>query len=267
TVSISTLLLSLPISRKPDAPWSFIDALFTAVSSVSVTGLSTINVSETFSTFGLFVLMFVLQVGGIGIMSLGTFFWIITRKKIGLKERRLIMTDTNQNNLSGMVQMLKQIIVIFVLIELVGALILGTYFLQFFSNWKEAFLNGLFSSVSATTNAGFDITGQSLIPFANDYFVQFIHMILITLGAIGFPVLLEVKNFIFRKKENGTPRFSLNTKISTLTYVILVLSGALLFFLFEMDGFLKGKSWHESIFYPLFQSVSTRSGGLVTMDV
>lgn len=267
TVSISTLLLSLPISRKPDAPWSFIDALFTAVSSVSVTGLSTINVSETFSTFGLFVLMFVLQVGGIGIMSLGTFFWIITRKKIGLKERRLIMTDTNQNNLSGMVQMLKQIIVIFVLIELVGALILGTYFLQFFSNWKEAFLNGLFSSVSATTNAGFDITGQSLIPFANDYFVQFIHMILITLGAIGFPVLLEVKNFIFRKKENGTPRFSLNTKISTLTYVILVLSGAVLFFLFEMDGFLKGKSWHESIFYPLFQSVSTRSGGLVTMDV
>lgn len=267
TVSISTLLLSLPISRKPDAPWSFIDALFTAVSSVSVTGLSTINVSETFSTVGLFILMLVLQVGGIGIMSLGTFFWIITRKKIGLKERRLIMTDTNQITLSGMVKMLKQIIVIFVLIELFGALILGTYFLQFFSTWKEAFLNGLFASVSATTNAGFDITGQSLIPFANDYFVQFIHMILITLGAIGFPVLLEVKNFLFRKKGNGKMRFSLNTKLTTFTYVILVISGAVLFFLFEMDGFLKGKSWHESIFYPLFQSVSTRSGGLVTMDV
>jgi len=267
TVTVSMILLSLPFARRPEAPWSFIDAMFTAVSAVSVTGLSTISVAETFTPIGIFILILVLQVGGIGIMSLGTFFWIIMKKKIGIKERRLIMTDQNQFNLSGMVKMLRQIIIIFVLIELFGALILGTYFLTYFPTWQEAYYNGLFSSVSATTNAGFDITGNSLIPFRDDYFVQLVHMILITLGAIGFPVLLEVKNFFLRKRTGNTVSFSLNTKLTTLTYGILVLTGAVLFFLFEKNGFLQGKTWDEDIFYSLFQSISTRSGGLVTMDI
>ncbi|MCU9612301.1 TrkH family potassium uptake protein [Caldibacillus lycopersici] len=267
TVTISTILLSLPISRKPDAPWSFLDGLFTAVSAVSVTGLTTINISETFTTFGIFILILVLQVGGIGIMALGTFFWILVRKKIGLKERRLIMADQNQISLSGLVQLLRQLLLIIFVIELVGALILGTYYLHYFSNWKEAYLNGLFSSVSATTNAGFDITGESLVPFAHDYFVQLIHILLIILGAIGFPVLIELKNFLLRKNSKEKNNFSLNTKLSTITYFGLLLLGAISYFIFEAQFFLKDKSWHESLFYALFHSASTRSGGLVTMDI
>ena len=148
-----------------------------AVSVVSDTGLTVFNISETYSVFGYFVIMLVLQFGGIGIMAISTFFWILLGRKIGLRERRLIMVDNNQFALSGLVQLVKEIIKIIILIELIGALILGFHFLKYYPTWKEAFLQGLFASVSATTNAGMDITGQSLAPFAGDYFVQMITII------------------------------------------------------------------------------------------
>ncbi len=105
-------------------------------------------------------------------MTLGTFLWLVVRKRIGLKERRLIMIDQNQTNLAGLVVLVKQILLLILAIEFIGAITLGFYFLNYYPTWQEAFLQGAFASVSATTNAGFDITGSSLVPFANDYFVQ-----------------------------------------------------------------------------------------------
>ncbi|WP_374056487.1 TrkH family potassium uptake protein [Rossellomorea sp. FM04394] len=265
-VTVATILLSLPFAHKPGAEWSFIDAIFTSVSAVSVTGLTVVSTADTFNTTGIFLLVFVLQFGGIGIMTLGTFFWLLVGKKIGLKERRLIMTDQNQTNLSGLVHLLKQILLLIIVIELVGAFILGVYFLSYYQTWQEAFIHGLFASVSATTNAGFDITGQSLIPFKDDYFVQFITIILLTLGAIGFPVLIETKDYLMNKKRSKH-HFSLFTKITTITFGILLIFGTLVIWLFEYDRFFSGMSWHESFFYSLFQSSSTRSGGLATMNV
>jgi potassium uptake TrkH family protein len=266
-VSVAVLLLSLPIAHKRNVEWSFIDALFTAVSAVSVTGLTVVSTAETFSAAGIFILAFVLQFGGIGIMTLGTFIWLIMGKKIGLKERRLIMLDQNQTNLSGLVNLMRQILAIILIIEAIGALILGTYFLKYFTDWKDAFLHGFFASVSATTNGGFDITGSSLIPYANDYFVQFINILLIILGAIGFPVLIELKDFLSNKTNGYRFRFSLFTKITTTTFFLLVVFGTVIIYLLESNLFFKDKSWHESFFYSLFQSVSTRSGGLATVDI
>lgn len=91
---------------------------------------------------------------------------------------------------------MKEILKLILFIELIGTTILGLYYLTYFSTWQEAFLQGFFASVSATTNAGFDITGESLIPFANDYFVQTVNIVLLILGAIGFPVLVEVKGLL-----------------------------------------------------------------------
>ncbi|WP_407271399.1 TrkH family potassium uptake protein [Radiobacillus sp. PE A8.2] len=267
SVVVSTCLLSLPVAVKQGFHWSFIDVVFTAVSAVSVTGLSVVSVADTFSTAGIFILLFILQFGGIGIMTLGTFVWLLLGKKIGLKERRLIMTDQNQSNFSGIVKLMKQILTIIVLIELIGALILGTYFLNYFPSWQEAFLQGLFASVSATTNAGFDITGNSLIPFANDYFVQFIHILLLTLGAIGFPVLIEFKEYMTRREQYRHYNFSLYTKLTTITFFALMLFGTIIILLFEFNHFFADKSWHESFFYAFFQSATTRNGGLATMDV
>ncbi|MCD1163281.1 TrkH family potassium uptake protein [Peribacillus sp. N3] len=266
-VSISTVLLSLPVALKPGVEFGFMDALFTAVSAVSVTGLTVVSLPEVYNEVGYFILMFVLQFGGIGIMTLGTFFWLIVGKKIGLKERQLIMTDQNQSNLSGLVKLLIQIIQIFVVIEMIGALVLGIYFLNYFSDGKEAFLNGLFLAVSATTNAGFDITGISMIPFKDDYFVQFITIILLTLGAIGFPVLIELKEFLSNKARTYKFHFSLFTKLTSVTFFSLIVGGTILIYLLEINGFFKGKNWHESFFYSLFMSSNTRSGGLATMNV
>lgn len=266
-VTVSTFLLRIPIALKPGVELSFIDAFFTAASAVSVTGLTVINISETFSVTGNFILMFVLQFGGIGIMTLGTFMWLLFKKKIGFKERRLIMTDQNQTSLAGLVSLLKQVLVLIVIIELIGAVVLGIYLMHYFPNPSEAFLHGLFMSVSATTNGGFDITGQSLQPYAGDYFIQFINILLIILGAIGFPVLIEVKKFLFHKSSEAKFRFSLFTKLTSVTFFALIAFGTIMLLVLEFKHFFAGKSWHESFFYALFQSSSTRSGGLATMDV
>ncbi|MEK3805236.1 TrkH family potassium uptake protein [Metabacillus sp. SLBN-84] len=264
-VSVSVGLLSLPVAHQEGVQWTFMDGLFTAVSAVSVTGLSVITVADTLTVPGIFILMFVLQFGGIGVMTLGTFVWLIVGKRIGLRERRLIMADQNQYSLSGIVNLMKQVLFLILIIEFCGGMILGTYFLKYYSTWQEAYLHGFFNSVSATTNGGFDITGASMIPYADDYFIQFVIILLITLGAIGFPVLIEVKTFLFSKK--GKYRFTLFTKLTTVTYTLLVIGGTIMIALLEYQFFFSGKSWHESFFYSLFQSTATRSGGLATMDV
>ncbi|MCM3594739.1 TrkH family potassium uptake protein [Metabacillus idriensis] len=264
-VSVSVALLSMPVAHQPGVDWGFMDGLFTAVSAVSVTGLSVVNISDTLTVPGIFILMFVLQFGGIGVMTLGTFVWLIVGKRIGLRERRLIMADQNQYALSGIVNLMKQILLLILIIEFSGGMILGTYFLKYYPTWQEAFLHGFFNSVSATTNGGFDITGASMIPYSHDYFIQFVIILLITLGAIGFPVLIEVKTFLFSKK--GKYRFTLFTKLTTVTYALLVIGGTIMIALLEFQFFFLDKSWHETFFYSLFQSTATRSGGLATMDV
>ena len=112
-----------------------------------------------------------------------------------MRERQLIMIDHNQYNLSGVVQLIREILKILIGIEVIGAFILTLHFTNYFDTFEEALIHGVFASISATTNGGFDITGMSLLPFHNDYFVQLITMVLIVLGAIGFPVLIEVKTF------------------------------------------------------------------------
>ncbi|QHE51967.1 TrkH family potassium uptake protein [Pontibacillus sp. HMF3514] len=262
------ILLGLPVAHKEGVSLSLVDLIFTAVSAVSVTGLTVVPTAETFSVTGVFLLAAVLQFGGIGIMTLGTFIWIVLGKKIGLRERRLIMTDQNQTHFQGMVRLIKQILFMILAIELVGFFILGTYYLQYFPTWQEAYFQGFFASISATTNGGFDITGQSLIPFQDDYFVQFIHIVLIILGAIGFPVLIEVRDYLFSSvEERRFMRFSLFTKLTTVTFLVLVVVGTLVIGLLEINHYFSDKSWHEILFYSLFQSVTTRSGGLSTMDV
>jgi potassium uptake TrkH family protein len=267
-VTVSCLLLSLPITHKDGVTLTLMDVLFTSVSAVSVTGLSVITIPDTFNTLGLFILAFVFQFGGLGIMALGTFVWIILGKRIGLKERRLIMTDQNQTSYQGMVRLMKGILKLILIIELVGFLVLGTYYLRYFPTVGEAYFQGFFASVSATTNTGFDITGQSLIPFKDDYFVQVIHIILIILGSIGFPVLMEVKDYLMTPKEKRRLlRFTLFTKLTTITYFALIVFGFIILIFFEWNHFYEDKAWHEIIFYSLFESATTRSAGLTTMDV
>lgn len=249
----------------PGVKISFIDSLFTAVSAVSVTGLTSISIVDTYSVFGIVMIMLVLQIGGIGIMSIGTFFWLLLKKRIGMRERQLIMVDHNQYSLAGVVQLIKQIVLLIFAIELIGGLLFTLYIMGDYHSFGEALLNGMFMAVSATTNTGFDLTGQSLLPYFDDYFIQSITMILIVLGAIGFPVLIEVKSFLSKKQKHF--RFSLFTKITTATFAILLSFGAIMILIIESFNSFKGLAWHEKIFTALFHSVSSRSGGLTTFDI
>ena len=264
-IAISFLLLRIPGVHQQGVEVSYLDSLFTAVSAVSVTGLTTVNVAQTYSGFGHAMILVVLQFGAIGIMSIGTILWLLVGKKIGMRERQLIMIDHNQYNLSGVVQLIKEIVKILLVIEAFGAIVLSVHFRHYFDTWEESIVQGVFASVSATTNGGFDITGTSLQSFHLDYFVQFVTMILIMLGAIGFPVLIEVKTFLARK--NPTFRFSLFTKITTTTYGILVVAGTVIILILESFHSFKGMKWHEALFSAMYHSVSTRSAGLTTYDV
>ncbi|WP_078595121.1 TrkH family potassium uptake protein [Evansella clarkii] len=262
---VFSVLLFLPFSTQEGVSLSYSEALFTAVSAVSVTGLTVVNVSETYSAIGVFFLALAIQLGGIGVMTIGTFVWMVFGRKIVLSQRMLIMVDHNQVSYAGIVNLMRGILIVALGIELAGALVLGTYYLNYFDTPLEAYYQGAFGALSAFTNAGFDITGESLIPFADDYFVQLVTILLIFAGAIGFPVLIELKEYFSGKNPNF--RFSLFTKIAASTYFIVFAIGVAGLWIFEKNAFYEGLAWHQQLFYSLFNSATARSGGLSTMDV
>nr|WP_066061310.1 potassium transporter TrkG [Neobacillus soli] len=264
---VSTLLLKIPLAHRENISLSFIDAMFTSASAISVTGLSVISLKDTFNNFGIFLLCLILQLGGLGVMSLSTFLWIMLGKKVGLKERQLIMIDQNQSNLAGLVQLAKRILIIFVSFEMIGGILLGIRFLNYFDRPISAFKHGFFASISATTNAGFDITDASLSPYSHDYIVQTIVIGLMIVGAIGFPVMVEVYEFLLSLKDKKKFHFTLFTKLTTITFVTLTAAGALFIYILDSHNFFMNKSWHESFFYSLFNSATTKSAGLATMDI
>src|SRR5690625_2352578 len=140
--------------------------------------------------------------------------------------------------------------------------------LKYYPTVKEAYLHGFFGTISAISNGGFDITGESLIPFKSDYFIQTIYMLLIVLGAIGFPVLIEVKRYLFlNAKKRKNFRFSLFTKVTTGTFLILIVVGTVVIYLLDMNHYFANKTYSDAFFYSLFQSITTRSGGLTTLDI
>ncbi|AOM82313.1 TrkH family potassium uptake protein [Salisediminibacterium beveridgei] len=260
-----SVFLFLPASAQEGVYVSYTEALFTAVSAVSVTGLTVVNVSETYSPLGIFFLAAAIQLGGIGVMTLGTFVWMVLGRKIALSQRMLIMVDHNQISFAGLVKLMRGILFVAFGIELAGALILGTYYINYFDTVGEAFYQGAFGALTAFTNAGFDVTGQSLVPFADDYFVQLVNILLIFAGAIGFPVLMELKEYFTTSDRSF--RFSLFTKIATSTYFIVFGIGAAGLWITERTAYYDGMVWHQQLFFSLFNSATARSGGLSTMDM
>ncbi|AZN40044.1 TrkH family potassium uptake protein [Paenibacillus albus] len=272
-IIVFTILLKLPISHKPGVKLHIIDALFTAASAVSVTGLTTVPTSDTFTTFGAFVLMAAFQFGGVGIMTLGSFYWFLMGQHIGLLERKLIMIDQNRNQLAGLVQLMRVVLILTLAIELTGTLLFGFYFYVtgLTDSLPNALFNGMFHSVSAFTNAGFDLFGDSLARYSKDYFVQSFTMLLIILGAIGFPVMAELWEFVSRRRRRNSTnrrfRFSLFTKVTLSAHVILLLTGAIIIWLTEAGHSFEHMPLHQQLMNSLFTSVSSRSAGLTTVDV
>ena len=263
------ILLWLPFSLQEGASLSFLDALFVSTSGLSNTGLSPISTVETFSLPGILILALNLQIGGLGLMMISTAIWLLAGHKISTRERALIMTDQNQINLSGVVKLVKSVLISFLVIELIFMLILGHYyyFAGYYPVYWIAMLQGFFITVSAITNSGFDITGASLIPFQHDYFVQTLHMMLMFFGAMGFPVILDIQKYVHCKRTNQRFKFSIYTKLTMVTTLILWIVGIIGFYLFEYNHFLTDRGLIEGFYFATFNSLSTRNAGFATVDM
>ena len=263
------ILFCLPFSLKEGVSLSFLDSLFISTSGLSVTGLSPVTISETFSIPGIIILALDMQIGGLGLTMLSTAIWLLAGHKISTRERALIMTDQNQINLSGVVHLVKSVLISFFIIELIFMLILGHYyyFAGYYPVYWTAMLHGFFTTISAITNGGFDITGASLIPFQQDYFVQALHMFLMFFGAMGFPVILDIQKYFRCRKTKQRFRFSIYTKLTMITTMILWVGGIIGFYIFEYNHFLVDKGPIEGFFYAAFSSLTTRNAGFATADM
>jgi trk system potassium uptake protein len=240
-----------------------IDALFTATSALSVTGLVLFETGTYFSLFGQLVILFLIQVGGIGIISASTIFALATNRRIGYSNRLLLQEEHGIITVGGIVRLTKKIILSIILIELVATLILGLYLYQDMGMYSFYF--GFFHSVSALMNAGFDITGHmSFSAYAADPLINTIMMILIIGGGLGYIVLLN----LWRHARYGT-RLITHTKLVLLISTGLILFGTGYILLSESRNpeTLGMLPHHEQVIMSLYQSVNTRTAGFFSMPI
>ena len=260
-----TLLLMLPFASRDGQSEPFLNCLFTATSASCVTGLVVADTWSQWSLFGQLVILTMIQIGGLGFITVGVFISIILRRKIGLKERGLMMESVNTLQIGGVVRLAKKIIIGTCIFEGTGAVLLAIRFIPQFGFLRGLFY-GIFHSISAFCNAGFDLMGgqapySSFVAYYDDWLVNLVIMSLIVIGGIGFIVWddLSRNKLHFRK-------YMLQTKIVLVTTAILVFGGGLLFYLMERNNLLVGMNTSGKILTSLFSSVTARTAGFNTTD-
>ena len=265
-IMLGTFILMLPISSKNNQFTDFLTALFTATSASCVTGLVVVDTATYWSIFGQVIILLLIQVGGLGFISIGVFFSIILRRKIGLRERGLIMESTNSLKIGGVVKLTRKILFGTLIFEGSGMFLFAFRFIPEYGFVKGLWFS-LFHSVSAFCNAGFDLMGDKYGKFAsvtayyNDVIVNVVIMLLIIIGGIGFVVWNDIY-------ENGIKfrKYSLHTKIVLVMTFILVFGGGLLFFITEQNGVIKDMNFTDKVLASLFSSVTARTAGFNTVD-
>ncbi|XAM39464.1 Ktr system potassium uptake protein B [Terrisporobacter petrolearius] len=262
------LILNLPIAAKSGKSVGLLNALFTSTSAVCVTGLVVVDTSTYWNEFGQLVIISLIQIGGLGFMTMATMFSLLTGKKINLRERLLIQESLNQRDLSGLVKLTRYIIMMTFAIEGTGALLLSMVFIPKLGLIKGIWYS-IFHSISAFCNAGFDLMGpisgeySSLMYYVDNSLINLVICGLIILGGIGFPVLLDVIN---NKKYS---KLNVHSKIVINTTAILIAIGFLFIFIVEFNnkGSLGGLNMKEKLLSSLFQSVTLRTAGYSTIDL
>ena len=264
-ILMGSLLLMLPISSRDGSVTPFIDCLFTAASASCVTGLVVYDTWTHWTLFGQLVILTMIQIGGLGFVTIGVFLSMVLRRKIGLKQRGLMQESVNTLEIGGMVRLAKKIILGTLLFEGMGALILALRFIPELGMGRGIYY-GVFHAVSAFCNAGFDLMGyqgeySSLINYYNDWVVNLVIMSLIVIGGIGFLVWDDVSRHGIHVRK-----YMLHTKIVLLTTFLLVFGSAWLFYIFERDNLLVGMDAGGQLLTSLFSSVTARTAGFNTTD-
>lgn len=264
-ITLGSLLLYLPLSTVK-GNMHFIDALFTATSAVCVTGLTVIDISKELTLFGRIVLITLIQIGGLGIMSISAIVLLFSVSKGSVRDRIRTLEMFNTQNKDIIQSTIKVIFLATFLIELAGAISLFTVIKNDAGGVGEKIFSSLFHSISAFCNAGFSLYANSLHRFSNNITVSVTIGLLIILGGIGYPVLLTVF-FAIKNKIMGK-RYIIDTQttIVLFTTIILLLFGFLFIFFNEYDGVLKDLSLREKILISAFQSISPRTAGYETIS-
>ncbi len=268
-ILIGSLLLALPISSKNGKAVPYIDALFTATTSTCVTGLVTVPTVTTWSVFGQIVILILIQIGGLGIITVIAGLTVALHRKIGLKDSRLISDSFNLTSLSGLATFVKKVIFGSLIIEGIGALLYMVVFIPDYGA-KGVWIS-IFNSISAFCNAGIDIIAEnSLCGYALNPFINTVTSLLIVLGGIGYivwwDVLRVLKNFR-REKLKCFKRLNLHSKIALSATLILIFGGAIAIFILEYNNPLTiaNYSLFDKIQVSFFQSITTRTAGFATV--
>lgn len=267
-ILIGTLLLMTPLSSNNGEVTNFIDCLFTATSSVCVTGLTVVDTSVHWSIFGKVVIITLIQIGGMGFMSIGAIIAFVFGKRINLRERLLLQESLNQSQLSGVVRLIKSVLKLTFFIEFVGAVLLSIVFIPQFG-LVDGIGYSIFHSISGFCNAGFDLMGRysgefsSVVAYYNNPIVVFTLSGLVILGGLGFPVIVSIK---YHRRFS---KLDLSAKLVITSTIILLVLGTIIILLGEYNNpnSIGNMSWWDKFQVAFFQSMTTRTAGYATVDL
>lgn len=261
-ILIGSIILSLPVSSAKGYPVNFIDALFTATSAVCVTGLIVVNTATQWSLFGKTIILLLIQIGGLGYMTLATLFVIMIGKQVSLKDRLAFAEGIHTFSFAEIRKFIIYVVKITLVIEFIGALILSIKWIPEFGI-VNGFGHSVFHSVSAFCNAGFSTFGGNLANYVGSVVINLGVTSIIILGGIGYIVISDI--YSYRK----TKRLLLHTKVALFTTMILIISGTVLIFLLENNNpnTLGLLSLKNKLLSAYFQSVTPRTAGFNSIDI
>lgn len=261
-ICIGTILLSFPQMTAGGERLNLVDALFTATSAVCVTGLIVKDTATHFSPLGQAVILVLIQMGGLGLMTMTTMFALLLGRRLTLKGKIVTQEALGYFTLRGTVELVTVVVVTTLVIEAVGAFLLFGRFLVYGYDWSRALGHSVFHAVSAFCNAGFSLNSDSFMQFSGDLWVNLVLICLIVIGGLGFLVVNEILH------KKGKRRLSLHARVVILTSLVLLVVGSIIIFVLEYDnpGTLAGMPLGKKVVAASFQSVTARTAGFHTIN-
>ncbi|RIW39105.1 Ktr system potassium transporter B [Bacillus salacetis] len=259
-ILLGTALLKLPFASTQSVTW--LDALFTSTSAMTVTGLIVVDTGTAYTTFGEIVIMALIQIGGLGIMSFAMLIYLMLGKKIGFKERLIIQQALNQTSVGGVIRLVKHLFVFSFIVEGFAMILLASEWIPEYG-WKDGLYYSLFHSISAFNNAGFSVWPDSLMGYVGNPLVNFVISGLFIVGGIGFTVLTDLW---YSKKIQ---KLSLHTKLMLAGTLIINIVAVLVIFFLEVNNpkTLASLPNPDKFLGAYFQAVSPRTAGFNSLDI
>ncbi|WP_029331997.1 TrkH family potassium uptake protein [Exiguobacterium oxidotolerans] len=265
TILLGGLLLWIPWFQQSDSNVALIDCLFVATSAATVTGLSPINIAESYNLWGQLILMILIQIGGLGFMTIALVLLSVTGRKIGIRQRIIIQEMFNLDSPGGTIRLVRNILLTTVILELIGMILLALdLFIQYKYTLSKSLYYGLFHAVSAFNNAGFALWGDSLTSFQQDTTFIFTISALLMIGGLGFTVIADVS------AKRSFKKISLHSKLMILSLLVVNGLGTVAMMVYEWVshlGSLQNYSFFQALHIVFFQVVTTRTAGFQTIDL